>query len=95
MINDRANLSHPCVANNKVDRHVHPQAHNHVKFRPTVTVITGSDLECHGQIRLIVSTSIVNDALHGDGAVLSIFAGINIDKNVLVDDRGGTNKIFL
>ena len=67
VINDSANLTHPSVADNKIDRHIYAQADDHVELRTITAVVASPNLKSNRELSLISSTFVVNNALHSDG----------------------------
>ena len=63
VINDGANLAHPSIADNKIDRNVHAQADDHMEFRAITAVVASPDLKSNRELSLFASTVVVDDAL--------------------------------
>ena len=67
VINDSASLAHPSVTNNEIDGHIHAQADNHVEFGTITAMLASPNLKRDRKLCLIIATSVVNNALYGDG----------------------------
>ena len=77
VIDDSANLFHPCVIDNKINWHIHTQTHYHVKLQPVMAAITCADLECNREICRYVAIGAIHDFMHGDWRIFPSNTGEN------------------